>query len=210
METVIIRNNRFQDDRGWGLDLDDGASNYHIYNNLCIGVSMKLREGAYRLIENNIWVNGANSPCFHVGNVNNHDRYVRNITVMDSKTGNPEQDLDFEMGAHYGEMYTLIKPPCRGPWMEELDYNLFFNDLGWFKARAITGEGGKGSKKIYTLPEWQELGFDLHSRFAAPLFTDPAHGDYTVQPDSPAIQLGFQNFPMDQFGLTLMAHQEML
>ena len=26
--------------------LDDGASNYHIYNNLCVGVSMKLREGA--------------------------------------------------------------------------------------------------------------------------------------------------------------------
>lgn len=45
MERVIIRYNYFRENSGWGLDLDDGASNYHIYNNLCVGVSMKLREG---------------------------------------------------------------------------------------------------------------------------------------------------------------------
>ncbi|HXF60172.1 MAG TPA: right-handed parallel beta-helix repeat-containing protein, partial [Caldilineaceae bacterium] len=82
MEPVILRYNLFREQAGWGLDLDDGASNYEIYKNVCVGVSMKLREGAYRTIYNNIWINGANSPCFHVGNEDNHDRYVRNITVM--------------------------------------------------------------------------------------------------------------------------------
>ena len=82
METVYRPLQFCEEASGWGIDLDDGASNYVIYHNLCVGVSMKLREGAYRTIENNIWVNPANSPCFHVGNDDNHDRYVRNITVM--------------------------------------------------------------------------------------------------------------------------------
>jgi len=198
METVIVRYNYFRENSGWGLDLDDGASNYHIYNNLCVGVSMKLREGAYRLIENNIWVNGANSPCFHVGNVNNHDRYVRNITVMSTTFSKPENDLNFEMGAGYGEVYTLIYPPDKGPWLEEIDYNVFFSDVGQFYARVLTRDG---KKKKYTLKEWQDLGFDRHSVFADPMFVDPKNGDYRVKPESPALKLGFKNFDMDRFGL---------
>jgi hypothetical protein len=63
MAPIIVRNNVFEEESGWGLDLDDGASNYEIYNNLCVGVSVKLREGAYRTIYNNIWVNGAIHPA---------------------------------------------------------------------------------------------------------------------------------------------------
>ena len=33
------------------------------------------------------------------------------------------------------------------------------------------------------------------------MFVDAAHGDYRVRPDSPALALGFRNFPMDQFGV---------
>ena len=33
------------------------------------------------------------------------------------------------------------------------------------------------------------------------LFVDPAHGDYRVKDGSPALALGFVNFPMDQFGV---------
>ncbi len=32
-------------------------------------------------------------------------------------------------------------------------------------------------------------------------FVDPAHGDYRVKDGSPALVLGFVNFPMDQFGV---------
>jgi len=52
-----------------------------------------------------------------------------------------------------------------------------------------------------TLEEWQDKGHDIHSVFADPMFVDPANGDYRVKPESPALKLGFKNFPMDQFGV---------
>ena len=214
METVIIRHNFFEEESGWGLDLDDGASNYEIYNNLCVGVSVKLREGAYRTIYNNIWVNGANSPCFHIGNEDNHDRYFRNITVMSIKAMKPEDDLNFRMGKTYGEVYTLIAPPAHGPWLEEIDYNCFYSDLGEFVARVeIRTEGRYDEswedltdrrKKIkYSLEQWQALGYDLHSIFADPLFVDPKNKDYRLRSDSPALKLGFINFDARETGLTV-------
>jgi hypothetical protein len=212
MEAVILRNNFFQETSGWGIDLDDGASNYEIYNNLCVGVSMKLREGAHRTIYNNIWVNGANSPCFHVGNENNHDRYFRNITVMSILNMKPECDLNFSMGAAYGEIYTLIAPPAHTPWLEEIDYNCFYSDLGEFVARVSNRSDGAFTEKWdlikshnpprkYSLSEWRALGFDRNSVFADPLFVDPANGDYRVHNESPALRLGFENFDMEKFGL---------
>jgi hypothetical protein len=199
MEPVIVRHNFFEEKAGWGLDLDDGASNYDIYNNLCVGVSMKLREGAYRTIYNNIWVNGANSPCFHVGNEDNHDRYVRNITVMSVAGMRAEHDLNFQMGKGYGEIYTLIAPPARGPWLEEIDHNCFYSDLGEFVARVTLREG---ERRRYSLEDWRQVGFDVHSVFADPMFIDPGNNDYRVKPDSPALEVGFENFEMGRWGLT--------
>ncbi len=207
MEPVLIYRNFCRESAGWGIDLDDGASNYLITQNLCVGVSVKLREGAHRTIENNIWVHPANSPCFHVGNDANHDRYRRNITVMHAGDMRPEDDLNFEMGHGFGEVYTLIAPPAHGPWLEEIDHNCFFSDLGEFVARvrprweSDDWRGSTEQDRKYTLDEWQALGYDQHSVFADPLFVDPAHGDYRVRSDSPALALGFENFPMDQWGL---------
>jgi hypothetical protein len=44
------------------------------------------------------------------------------------------------------------------------------------------------------------MNLDEHSVTADPQFVDAAKGDYTVKPGSPALDLGFKNFPMDQFG----------
>jgi hypothetical protein len=44
-------------------------------------------------------------------------------------------------------------------------------------------------------------GCDAHSLVGDPQFVDPAHGDFRVRDGSPALQLGFRNFPMDQFGV---------
>jgi len=49
---------------------------------------------------------------------------------------------------------------------------------------------------------WQAVGFDTHSVFADPLFVDPESNDYRVRSESPALKLGFQNFPMGTWRLT--------
>ena len=56
---TVIRNNRFEyaTVQTWGIDLDDGSSNYQIYNNVCLNTGFKLRDGFSRHVFNNIIVN---------------------------------------------------------------------------------------------------------------------------------------------------------
>ena len=48
---------------------------------------------------------------------------------------------------------------------------------------------------------WQALGMDRNSVLADPLFVDPAHDDYRLRPNSPALKLGFQPIPITRIGL---------
>ena len=78
-KTTIIRNNRFHYSsvHEWGIDLDDGSSNYQIYNNLCLNTGFKLREGFDRHVYNNIIVNErANIHCTYEDAYNNVERNV--------------------------------------------------------------------------------------------------------------------------------------
>ena len=53
----VITRSRFRCDRGWDIDLDDGSSHYIITENLCLNGGIKLREGFFRTVRNNIMVN---------------------------------------------------------------------------------------------------------------------------------------------------------
>ncbi|MDR1102456.1 MAG: PDZ domain-containing protein [Tannerella sp.] len=113
IETVIIRNNRFRCDRGWDIDLDDGSTNYHIYSNLCLNGGLKLREGFYRVVENNIFVNGTFHR--HVWFRENGTVFVRNIVMRPYE---PQQAV-----AGYDVQGTLI------------DCNIFTDSLALKMAR---------------------------------------------------------------------------
>ncbi|MCE5328527.1 MAG: PDZ domain-containing protein [Planctomycetaceae bacterium] len=158
-KTTIIRNNRFRCDHGWDIDLDDGSSNYHIYNNLCLHGGLKLREGYYRTAENNIMVDNSFHP--HVWFANSGDVFRRNIVF-----------------APYKPIHVAA------PWGKEVDNNLLHaprkKPTPWTK----TGSGR-----------------DKNSLTGDAMFVDPASGDYRVKEGSPAMKLGFKNFPMDQFGV---------
>ena len=62
METNIIRESRWRCDHGWDIDLDDGSSNYEIYNNLMLHGGLKFREGYRRIGTNNIIVDNSFYP----------------------------------------------------------------------------------------------------------------------------------------------------
>jgi hypothetical protein len=52
-----------------------------------------------------------------------------------------------------------------------------------------------------TWAEWQAAGRDRHSVVADPRCRDPAHADFSLRPDSPALRLGFRPFDLSRAGL---------
>ncbi len=66
-------------------------------------------------------------------------------------------------------------------WGREIDYNLFANEISLMKAQ------------VYHIDE--------HSDFGNPKYNDPDALDFSVSEDSPALGLGFVNFPMNKFGV---------
>ena len=159
-KTTIIRNNRWRCDHGWDIDLDDGSTNYHIYNNLCLNGGLKNREGFHRLVENNIMVNNSFHP--HVWYPASGDVFRRNI------------------------VFTPYRPIQVGkPWGKEVDYNLWHAPGKSGPATTLQGQSGR----------------DANSLIGDAMFVDPASGNYQVKQGSPALKLGFKNFPMDQFGV---------
>ncbi len=109
-KTTTIRNNRFRCDHGWDIDLDDGSSNYHIYNNICLNGGIKLREGFYRTVENNIMINNSFHP--HVWFKKSEDIFRKNIVTR---------------------TYYPIQIPS---WGKEVDSNLFPDSSPLLKART--------------------------------------------------------------------------
>lgn len=193
LEPNIIRGNRIVNMRksvsagNWTIDLDDGSSYYRIYNNLCLGSTLKLRDGYDRKVENNIFV----SPVplgFHVWPEKSEDEFVHNIVVVAGCRPGEQQPTD----ATYGP----IRMPDH-PWGMRIDFNLYWNVNN---NRFLVRE--RAPEKEYGWKEWQAYGYDENSYFGDPLFVDPASGDFRLRPESPAYQLGFQPFAMDDFGHT--------
>ncbi|QOV91342.1 PDZ domain-containing protein [Humisphaera borealis] len=99
VEPVILRNNRWRCDHGWDIDLDDGTSNFHIYNNLCLAGGIKNREGYGRVVENNIMAGNTFHP--HVWFNDSGDIFRRNIVFTAYKPiGMPKtwgKEIDFNL-----------------------------------------------------------------------------------------------------------------
>jgi hypothetical protein len=89
IKPITISNSRWRCDHGWDIDLDDGSSNYHIFNNLLLNGGLKNREGYYRIVENNI-ILGESEGSFHphVWYNNSHDIFRNNIVSTSYKPVN--------------------------------------------------------------------------------------------------------------------------
>ena len=186
MDTTHIRYNRIVNNResisagSWAIDLDDGSSNYAIHHNLMLGSTLKLRDGYYRKVWNNVSV-GPVEIGFHVWPPDSEDEFYHNIIVVSgARPGRREPTT------------ALIRPvrmPEKYPWGKRIDENLYWNTN---TRRFLAGD--------FDWQQWQSAGHDRSSVFADPLFADPVHGDFRVREGSPALKIGFENFPMDQFG----------
>ena len=104
-EKTTIRNSRWRCDHGWDVDLDDGSSNYEIYNNLFLHGGLKMREGFHRRAWNNIAVNSGLHP--HVWYENSGDVVTNNIFMKAHRPARMSKN---------------------GKWGKEIDRNLFTSE----------------------------------------------------------------------------------
>jgi hypothetical protein len=132
-----------------------------------------------------------NNLCLH-GGIKNREgfgRVVENNIMVDG--GYDPHVWYAESGDIFRRniMWTDYRPANMHPppWGAEMDFNLVQNYSMTTNMPAT----------------WlhQQSGRDEHSIVADAQFIDPAHGDYRVKDGSPALALGFANFPMDQFGV---------
>jgi uncharacterized repeat protein (TIGR01451 family) len=211
-----IQNNRVRDIvhdpagyGGWGLYTDAGAMNVLVQNNL-----------VYRTSDASLHVNS--SPT--APPVSASPNVFRNNILAYGAWGamsrhNDTSFLSFvfqnnifyydKPAIQYGYWYCQGQPTCTNYF--QFDNNLYFNKavLGGQPAQPFF-------KTPYTLPntmeqptptwmsfaQWQAQGEDMHSRFADPLFVNPAPGvdNYTLAANSPAFALGFVAFDPNQAG----------
>lgn len=111
IKPIVLRYNRLRCDHGWDIDLDDGSSNYRIYNNVLLSGGLKFREGFDREATNNILIN--NSFHQHVWFANSGDKFENNIVM-----------------ASY-------QPILMKHWDAKLDYNLFANKVALDLAQKL-------------------------------------------------------------------------
>jgi hypothetical protein len=109
------------------------------------------------------------------------NRIVRN-NIMVNNTLHPH--VWFANSADVFEhniVMTGYQPILMNGWGQSVDFNFFPSAAALQRAQA--------------------RGTDAHSAAGSAHFIDPRGGDFAVAADSPALSVGFRNFPMDDFGV---------
>lgn len=173
-QTNKIHDNRFQHDSNaahtWGIDLDDGSSNYEIYNNLCLGLGIKLREGFDRKVYNNIILDGQFQ--IHVSYKEAGDEIHSNIVANTTPYGFAVVDENRFKQAEYA---------VDKNWY--YDFGAEINLPSWYHANKAQNDYDKNAL------------IDVD-----PKFKNARGNDYTVLNEEGMEKVDFQNFSMDQFG----------
>ncbi|MCC6144116.1 MAG: right-handed parallel beta-helix repeat-containing protein [Candidatus Hydrogenedentes bacterium] len=158
---------------GWGLYTDEGSSYIVLENNLVYDT----RTGTFHQ---------------HYGRenkvINNILAYSHTPQIVRSR----EEDhisFYFERNIVFYNNDNLLGSTWKNDqWV--MDHNIYWDEAD-----------GEVDFQGQSLVEWQARGHDTHSVIADPLFVDPHSANFNLQPDSPALDLGFKPFPLDQAGL---------
>jgi len=185
---IIIRHNIVHDVEsrgygGWGIYFDDGTTGVKAENNI-----------VYR----------CKSAGFHMhyGNEHNqHENILRNNIFALSReaqiqrsSDQPELQFIFEDNIVYWKAGALFT----GNWKQQ-GYR-FGRNIYWDERFAETDPEKAIRFCPWTLAEWRQRHQDLNSIVADPLFVNPEKGDFTLQPDSPALKLGFSPIDVSTVG----------
>lgn len=174
---TVLRHNLIHDSQsysygGWGIYLDEGSSQILVEDNIVF----RTKTGGFHQ---------------HYGREN----IIQNNIFAFGKEGQiirsrEEDHLSFTFQRNI--VYWNEGPLLGSTWKNgnyRLDYNLYFDASG----NPVTFAGR-------SLEEWRKSGQDVDSLIADPRFKDPAHEDFSLEPGSPALSLGFQPFDLSRAG----------
>ena len=173
-----------------GIYLDDATDYFTVTNNIIWEVIGKApttsvyAKGIGNRLDNNIFIisdknTAAISSLFMAGERADNHVYTHNIYYFEGSEG-----------AIY-DFYNWSDDR-----VAESDYNIFWKPNGELVIR--------GQSPAKTFDEWKKIlhnKYDQHSIIADPMFVDPVNRNYHLQPDSPALKLGFKDIDTSGIGL---------
>ena len=183
-----------------GIYLDNMTSNCVVYGNIIARVGMigiLMHNGKNNLIENNVIVDSPVGIKFQdvIVSLRAFTRYAGFMTGnvlhrnIYSRTRPGSIPIAFEVERGEDRVVAFC------------DENLYHGVAGSACRVRQRNWRDAGKNRDYTGEEWQRLGFDEGSLVGDPLFVDPSKDDYRLQPDSPALKLGFIPIPAEKIGI---------
>jgi parallel beta-helix repeat protein len=163
---------------GWAIYLDSFAGGYAVNNNITCRNShggVMLQGGKDNRVWNNILVDSEKTQAYFANFADNTrgNVFERNIVCF----SRPDASLFLASNIHESVM--------------RADNNLYWN----------AGTNVCSVMGVASFAEWQKRGQDVHSLIGDPLFANPAAGDYSLKPGSPALLLGFRPIDTAEIGL---------
>ena len=202
----------------WGLYLDDNSAEVHVYGNIVVRALRGLLHfhcARDNLVENNVFVGGMLQQI-EMNGWNDYSRFLDRMGPSYEehiklpawkkyegfqKGGHPKDAVP--MGGnrirrnviYYRDPEAMLYKHRRLTYEDfECDENLIYH----FDQPLLTGPADVPPEKQWEA--WKELGFDRNSVVADPRFVDADNDDYRLQPDSPALKLGFKPIPVEKIG----------
>jgi len=177
-----IVNNLFHDINGleyggWGIYFDEGSSLIVAESNVVYRTThggFHQHYGATNTVRNNIFAFG-------------RDHQLQRTRPQ------PHLSFTFQTNIVYFDSGVVLGGDWSGD-RYEMDGNLYFDARP--KAGAETLRFSQA-----TWEDWRHRGHDLHSLVADPLFVAPQRYDFRLQPESPALKMGFQPIDVSQVGI---------
>ncbi len=164
----------------WGIYLDDYSSGTKVTGNIVarnVRGGLHVHLGRNNTFQNNIFVDAQNQQSeYNGGDFMANNTFVRNIVYY-----------------HTGKLLRFNR--YHDKVLTECDRNVY-----WCVGGDLTQASGDVTPRG-PWAKWREAGYDANSIVADPRFVDPAHDDYRLRPDSPALELGFKPIDATKIGV---------
>jgi hypothetical protein len=159
-----------------GIYIDGFSSGYTITHNICYRNSASggiFVQGGHDLrISNNICVDNGGPQYLHTNFMNNGANLEFTRNILCARDGR----------------VALMWIYKDGEQRTRFDHNTYAHPRPTFPVAGA-------------FAAWQALGRDAHAVLSDPLFVNATADDYSLQPDSPALQLGFEPIDVSKIGL---------